>query len=270
MANIVVNVYIFDLAIWRIRFAGQAPGTQTIKTVREWCQEQNADLCFNLGLFKMIYKDGKLVAGESSTYVKAQGKDLSYGYMTSSEMLEIDWANRCHGYSNGIINGVVKVNHPMGGSRTRNGIGKTVSGKIIIAQSSTKVTETAFCNAVNQQVKARGETVKLFILEDGGGSTSSYSARSKLTFAPEGGRPVTTVVCLNLISPQRIGRILYKDCKGEDVRLYQTIVGGLEADGHFGPASGKKTKSVYAALGYPAVCQQEVVWTDLLRSLGLA
>lgn len=245
------NIYLFNLLQWSVWFSGQR-GDNTRRLVKNWALIEGAELCFNLGVFDMK-------TGASYTYVQGPKvlTDPSGAFDRTiggkSDILEIDPYNRCKGYSNGIKDGRVIVNAPMGGSTMRNGIGITHSGKVIIAQSSSKVTETAFATAVNNFVVKRGEIVKLFVLQDGGGSTSEYSGISKLNFNATGeARPVATVVCLRRIAPRQITRNLKLLSKGEDVRLLQTVLGGIEADGSFGFGTRSRLMAAQRALGLAA------------------
>ena len=92
------------------------------------------------------------------------------------------------------------------------------------------------------------EPVKLFLMEDGGGSTQMYSNISRLGISPEGGRKVPTVTCVKRRFLPKISRTLQVGCKGEDVRLLQMILGGIECDGSFGNITKKRLKEVQKAL----------------------
>ena len=233
------NIYIFDLKQWSVRLGGQTYGSKTVRTVKDWCLSAGAELCFNLGIFNMA-------TGEGYTYVRSKNGDQGYG--GNSDTVEFG-VNKCKGYSNAIKNGAIIINAPMGGSRTRNGIGTTISGKVIIAQTSHKCTEKAFAQAVNSYAAKCGEKVQLFVLEDGGGSTSCYSDTSKLSFAPEGGRKVATVVYVSRFGVPPLTRNLKLWSKGEDVKVLQTILGGIEVDGSFGFGTRSRLIQAQKALG---------------------
>ena len=244
------NIYILDPSEWSVWFAGQKDDSDHIlRSVRNWALMNSADLCFNLGLFDMR-------TGASYAYVKGPKTltDPSGAYDKTiggrSDILEINDFNRCKGYSNGIKEGCVLVNAPLGGKAMRNGIGITESGKVIIAQSSHAVTEQTFSAAVNNFIAKRKEIVKLFVLEDGGGSTNEYSGISKLSFHATGeDRKVATVVCARRISFPPVTRTLKLWSKGEDVRLLQTVLGGIEADGSFGFGTRTRVMEAQRALG---------------------
>lgn len=234
-----INYYLLDPKEWHIFFDGPGYNKGSVKTVKDWSLYNGAELVWNLGMFNMS-------SGVSVTYVRSIKGDLGYG--GNSDVLDLDGTNKCKGYSNGIKNGAVLVNKPLGDSRTRCGIGKTVSGKVIIAQSSSKMTEASFCSKVLNETAKRGERVELFVLQDGGGSTSQYSDISKLAFYPEGVRKVCTVVCATRIAYPKIDRTLNLWKKGEDVRLLQMVLGGIENDGSFGFGTRNRLKAAQKAL----------------------
>lgn len=236
------NIAILDRSEWNVWLAGQKYGVPDVRYVEDWCLTQSADLCWNLGMFN--------ANGLGINFVRTKHGDSGYGQEGYCETLVLDNANQCNGYSNAIKNNIISINHPLGGYRTRNGIGLTVSDKVIIAQSSSKVTEKAFCQGVLSDVTRRGERVKQFILEDGGGSTSQYSNFSRLNFAPEGRRKVATVVCASLKVKPYIKRELKRGSTGEDVRLLQMLLGGIECDGSFGPGTAARLIAAEKAYGF--------------------
>lgn len=236
------NIYILDRNEWSVWFAGQKYKIPDVRYAEDWCLSQGADLCWNLGMFN--------ANGLGINFVRTKNGDSGYGQESYCKTLVLDNANQCNGYSNAIENNNIYINHPLGGIRTRNGIGITASDKIIIAQSGHKVTEKAFCQAVLNDVTKRGERVKQFILEDGGGSTSQYSAISRLNFAPEGRRKVATVVCAARKFTSPVRRDLKQGDRGEDVRLLQMILGGIECDGSFGPGTKARMLAAEKAHGF--------------------
>lgn len=253
------NILILDPATYRVWLSGQAYNTTTRLSVRDWCIHEDAELCFNLGMFDMG-------SGRGITYVHTPHGDLGYG--GASDVLELPGGYACRGYSNGIKAGKISINKPLGGSRTRNGIGITDRGHIIIAQSGHKVTEATFCGAVNQYVLARSQTVKLFVLQDGGGSTAEWSNVSRLGFTPEGGRPVSTVVCVSRKTTPVLSRPIYNGCKGDDVSALQLILGGISTDGDAGPATAARIKACQKALGFPSALQCGIVSAYTAKKLG--
>ena len=246
------NVILFNPAYCDVWFAGQDEGTKTLKIVEDWGKIEKADLTFNLGLFDMR-------TGDSNCFVKGPRMISDSSGLThpkiggQSDILYLNSQNMCKGYSNAIVNGKVKVEHPLGKTSKRNGIGITTDGFIIIAQTSHSSYETAFANAVNEYVIKNGKKVRLFVLQDGGGSTSEYSAISKLGFHPTGEiRKVATVVCVKFRHIPPVTRTLKYGARGEDVKTLQTVLGGLVVDGVFGTNTRTRLKSAQRALGLAA------------------
>ena len=205
-----VYTYVFDKNLWDWEIGGQTAEKPELKSVKDWCEQEKAELCFNLAIFTFANK-------KSCCEVVSKGKRVSYGCGDVSDIVYLNANNYCRGYSNGIKNGVVKVNKPMGGKRTRNGIGLTTSGNLIVAQSNSKEYESTFCNEVNKAVKNKGQAVQLFVMQDGGGSTSSYSNISKLDFNPEPDkkgvlRPIATVLCLRRKKTIALSHPIYAGC----------------------------------------------------------
>lgn len=248
------NILILDPNIYKVYFAGQSDGQRTVMNVRDWCIRENADLCFNLGVFDMK-------TGVSCCYVKGPnmlsdaGGDKHPTIGGKSNVLVLDSQNECKGYSNGIIDNTVKINAPMGGSSYRCGIGITNLGHRIIAQSSNTCTEAVFCNAVNTFVRKQGQTVKLFVLQDGGGSTSEYSALSKLSFYPKEVRKVPTVVCVSFKVKPAFTSPVYNGSKGEDTKRMQIALGGIECDGVGGNGTETRIKAMQVAYNFPKKLQ---------------
>lgn len=234
------NINVFDPQYWTFWFAGQDPGTGTTNTVQNWGLVNGASLCFNLALFNMSN-------GKSVNYVRTKKGIISYG--GASATLKLDGSNECRGYSNAIVNNKISINAPLGGKALRNGIGWTVSKKLILAQTSHACTEKDFANGVLKDLKKRGEEVEIFVLQDGGGSTSEYSNISRLTYYPKERRKVATVFCVGKKNLPKITRVLNLGKRGEDVRLLQMVLGGIECDGIFGPGTYKRVRQAQAALG---------------------
>lgn len=232
----IINTY--DLNIYDFWFAGPP---NKMRAVTDWALGQNAELCWNLGLFEW--------SGQSDTYVHSRGKDICYGGENFSDVLWVNAANACRGYSNGIKNGVLDIRKTLGGSALRNGIGRTTSGEIIIAQSDTAVTEKIFCTNVNKILQGRGKKVELFLLQDGGGSVSEYSNIARLGWYPKERRKVVTVTCAVRKKKQKILRVLRKGCKGPDVVLLQQLLSGLDGDGDFGRKTEARVREMQRALG---------------------
>lgn len=232
---------VYDPKYWDVWFGGTPYNEKPKKSgnAKQWAAHESAEIVYNLAYFNMATYD-------TVNYVKAKGFDVGYGGIT--QRLTVSPGNVCGGYLLGISDGDVMIKKA-GSGRTRNGIGITAKGNIIVAQSTTNISELSFCEEVSSQLtKYWKETVKLFILEDGGGSTQMYSSFSRLGIAPEGGRKVPTVTCLKHKTLPKIGRVLKVGCTGEDVRLYQMLVGGLTTDGSYGNACYRRTKEMQKEL----------------------
>lgn len=237
-----VITHVFPKTYWDIWFEGTPYNTRpkTARIAKDWTLAAKADASYNLAFFNMSNYD-------TVNYVKAKGSDVGYGGI--AERLTVSSGNICGGYAVG-IKGNELVIRSDGTTRTRNGIGLTSKGNIIIAQTTSKITEKNFCKEVGVQVNQYyKESVKLFLMEDGGGSTQMYSTISKLGISPEGGRKVPTVTCVKRKQLPKVTRVLKTGCKGEDVRLLQMILGGLVCDGSYGNATKKRVKEAQRALG---------------------
>lgn len=235
-------VHVFKPTYWSVHFAGTYVNDtpKRIDKAKEWALSEKADICYNLAFFNLSTK-------VTENYVKGNYKDFGYGGIP--ERLTVSPGNICGGYALGIKNGEIIMGTGDGRSRTRNGIGVTKLGSIVIAQSTHKITERNFCKEVATQVASYfKDCVNFFLMEDGGSSTQSYSNFSKLTIAPEGGRKVATVSCVNLKIPLKITKTLKVGCTGEDVRMLQMILGGLVCDGSYGNATKDRVKAAQKAL----------------------
>lgn len=241
------NVYLFSPSNWRLSVVGAEYQQKRVQSVYEWGGPAGADLCFNLGLFDLW--DGPA----NGCYARSNGRDISYG--GKSEVIAFNSVDACGGYSNGVINGVVKVNKYLTSpvaTAYRTGVGQTSDGQFIVAQSRQPLTETAFCTEVNNFVRSLGKVVSKFVLEDGGGSTSEWSFMSGLGYFPSSVRKVATVLCVKLLKKPKFTRTLSKGMTGSDVMLLQTALGGIEADGIFGNGTRARVIAAQRALGIAA------------------
>lgn len=264
-------INLFDLKNdWNAWFAAASAYRDSPKkayTANSFAYMQNADLVTNLALFKMKNN-------ETINYVRTTAlQEVGYGGTEKfGIILELNWANKCAGYAVAIKNGVVqpnnRVSNPyLGGASCRNGIGFTEDGRLIIAQSTNKVSEKVFANKINSVIPAMyGVKVRLFLFEDGGGSTQQYSAISKLNFTPMGVRAVPTVTCLKRKSFPKVTRTLQKGDFGWDVVTLQTILGGISCDGSYGGGTANRVKAFQKANKLPVT---GVADQKTLQALGL-
>ena len=261
----IINVFDIEKE-WTPWFAcGSAYATypKPAYTAKVFAAKQNADICYNLALFSFSTK-------QTVTYVRTQEfGDVGYGGV--ADRVELSWKNKCGGYAVAIKAGVVQANTSknkyLGGKSCRNGIGFTYDGRLIIAQSINKVTEAVFAKKVNTYIPAMfGTKVRLFLFEDGGGSTQEYSAISGLNFQPMGARPVPTVTCLMRRVFPKVTRTLQKGDTGWDVMRLQMVLGGICTDGSFGVGTRSRIKEYQklAKLSITGVADKAT-----LKSLGL-
>ena len=89
-----VIVNILDKNYWNVWIAGTHYNTypKVTRTVKDWCIAEKADLAYNLALFN--FSDNKTV-----TYVHSPFGDIGYG--GKSEVVYLNPANYCKGYSSG-------------------------------------------------------------------------------------------------------------------------------------------------------------------------
>lgn len=263
-----VITHVYDPVMWDIWFEG-TPRTvrpKELKTAKEWAESAKADVAYNLGFF-----DAK--THKTTSYVKSKGQDL--GPLRSQNRLTVSPGNVCgsepdeDGKKWGLGIKDNEVIEPSGGDyRSQNGIGITARGKIIIAQTNGRSNRRDFCTEVKRQVKVHfKDTVKLFLMENGGKNTQSYSNFSKLDMIPELGCPVATVTCVRMRVRVKLSRTLTIGMSGEDVRLLQMILGDLECDGVYGNITKARVKAAQKALG---ITEDGTCGLITLKALGLA
>ena len=234
--------HLFKKGEWNINLACHEYGKPKTHTVYDWALITGAELVFNLGLFNMS-------TGESCTYVKNHKGELSYG--GRSDNLEVSPGNITRGYANLIKDdAIVKSSYWLGGTALRNGVGITKDGDVIVARTTDAVSEMVFGKRLLTRAKKEGMSISLFVLQDGGGSTSEYSAISKLIFYPQGARKVASVLTASRIKHPCIARPLIPGCKGEDVKYLQMILGGLDCDGIYGSATKARVKEFQKVAGF--------------------
>ena len=257
------NILILDPAIWRVWLAGYSNGTKY--TAEGWAKKQpDADLIFNLTTFGTR-------TGIPDTETIINGVRLVWGKEKVSDFVEINQGDKVRGYSNAIKNGVINITDKFGGSSYRCGIGLTNKGHIIIAQSSTRVTELTFAQAVNSFVVARKQSVKIFVLEDGGGSVQEYAKRSKRYWTSTAEkRPVPTVICAALRGVPSLSRPIYDGAAdGPDAEIIQALLGAMPVDGDPGPTTGKGIQMAQAALGFPPRLRCGILSAYTAKAMGI-
>lgn len=263
-----VLTHVYDPKLWNVWFEGTPYDIEPkeMKTANEWADATKADVVYNLGSFNAK-------TNETTIYIKAKGREVGYG--GAQERLTVSPGNVCGAKADsdgkkwglGIRDNMVV--EPTGGSyKSCNGIGITPSGKIIIAQSDGRIMKRDFCLEVCRQVKIYfKDTVKMFLIEDGGKNTQFYSNFSKLSMIPETEKKVPTVTCVKMRLKLKLTRTMTTGIGGEDVRLLQMILGGLECDGVYGNATKARVKAAQKALG---ITQDGSCGPITLKALGLA
>jgi len=256
----VYQIWVLNLNKWDIWFAG-APYTPNdnsyAKCLKEWAIQEGAELCWNLAFFNMGTTANlkNKCAYRTLEYVKA--KDSILGYGGTNARIVLNDKNECSGWKLAIQDGIVKPLDNIS-RRTRNMNGMTADGRYIHVQTTSKLTEKAVATYVNNYIKKNyNTTVKLLLVQDAGGSTGCYSTVSKILSAGEqegyNGRAIVTVVCAkrkNTISP--ISRTLKYCCKGDDVKLLQQVLNGVEIDGVYGLGTKAQVKTAQKNLSLTA------------------
>ena len=188
------RVHVFDAnQVW---FAGTPYNItpKPIRTLKQWATLERCDYVFNHVFFTM---DG---TGKTVTYLKAKGYDVGYGGIP--ERITVDANNICGGAKLAVLDNRKQSVSYMG-KRPRNANGILTDGRYFQIQSVTACTESAMVDYILSKY-----SVKIMMIQDGGGSTGFYdNTRGVLLAAePEGkdGRPVASVVCVTLnVVPQK-------------------------------------------------------------------
>lgn len=271
-------VYVCDKKDWDMWFTGTPfdVSPKEALTLRDWSKREDCDIAFNLAFFNMNTKVNRANNSVYRTleYVKGKGYDIGYNGAPNctSEILEIDWKNKCAGWKLAVKDNVIKCKDTSS-KRTRNVNGMTEDGRYIHGQSTGKVTEKALIEYVYNLINNKYNTkVKLLLVQDAGGSTGNYAKRSNIHTAGEKegtwGRAVVTAACLKY-KGEKIKRPLYKGCRGDDVKLLQMIIGGAEIDGIYGNGTYKQVKLAQKNLGFKLKDQDGAAGPMTLSALGL-
>jgi len=248
---IIVNV--FDDKNYEMGFGGQPVELipYTAKSLKLWATDLRADWVFNLAFFNMGGAAG--VKFRTLQYLYVTGRGIC-GWGGTDERLSLPNGSIVSGWKIGIRNGVI-VDADAYAKRSRNMLGVLGDGRIVSVQTDLVdgkgYTERAVCELAIQWIrKYYAQTIALLLIMDAGGSTGCYCGRPKLMFAPEVGRPVPSVFWVRRReSAPKITRTLVQGCKGWDVMLLQSVIGGCEIDGSFGPATRARVIVVQKALG---------------------
>lgn len=171
-------------------------------TLSAWAAKTGADIVYPLAMYNMTGGNDQYgpIYGRTLQYVRAGGMDIGYGgsdYVLGFDPLEqIVGANKagahkdaCAGYKAAIVSGCIVPGLSRSGRRSRNVNGIAASGEYFHMLTEDGVTEYECA----EYLKARG--AKFALMQDGGGTTAKYE-NGRVVFAPEGGRPTCSVVCI--------------------------------------------------------------------------
>lgn len=229
----------------------------TAKTLKKWQAELKADLVFNLAFFNMSGEAGVKYRTIQFLHIPKLG-DCGYGG-TEQVLTLPGTSEKVSGWKVGVEDGAV-VSNDIASRRSRNMLGILMDGRLIqvqtdLGENKKGYTEKEVCTyAAEYARKKLGSRIKLLLIMDAGGSTGCYSGRAKLLFAPEkkgkDGRAVASVFWVRLKpNAPKIKRALYQGLKGDDVKLLQMVIGGVEIDGSYGPATRARVIEVQKSLG---------------------
>lgn len=238
---IIYNV--FDKKYFDMGFAAQRADLvpRQAYTLATWSKQLDADLVFNLAFFNT--KGAADVKNRTLQYLRIPNVG-ECGYGGTEERLTLPSGHVVSGWHLGVVNGEVKNNYK-DSKRSRNMLGILFDGRILQVQTDYKkgkaYTEKEVCAAAAEYARAKlGSRLSLLLVMDAGGSTGCYSRMSKLLFAPEkegkDGRAVPSVFWVRRKdNAPMISRALYQGLLGEDVKILQSALSGVEIDGIYGP-----------------------------------
>ena len=254
---IIINVFDpkdYDIYVYGAKYT--EGNNSNLKTVEMWGRETRADWVFNLAFFNFDNAANRKIgaAGRTLQYVhNPKLGDLGYDDRTGGRtpLITLPSGSKFRGY--GVIIQDNKIQAGLKNDRrSRNLNGLTADGKYIHVTSSPQTEYIVATNVISYIKKHYGTTVKYLFREDGGGSASEYCGASKLTYYPEGARAVPTVVCVTRKNIYTFNRTISRGCKGEDVKILQSALGGLEIDGDAGNLTVNRIKLAQKKLGLQA------------------
>ncbi len=250
-------IRIFDPAKWELSFRCSAYSDypKICQSLSKW----GGDLAINHAYFNLSTPYTRKIKADNRTlqYLNIDGQDCAYG--GTEERIALPGGDITSGFTLGIQDGRV-IEKNISSKRSRNALGISYDGTIFNVQTSHFVTLNGFCNYINSRLK-----VKLLLLNDGGGSTGCYCSRSKMHFAPEGSRPVPSVLIANY-KGEPIQRTLKIGCKGNDVTVLQMMLAKVECDGIFGNGTKRAVIDVQRELG---LAPDGIAGSLTLKALGL-
>ena len=194
----------YPSAQYEIWLAGipYAEQPKTPLTLSAWAAKEGAETVYPLAMYNMTHGSDQYgpIYGRTLQYVRAGGTDVGYG--GSDYVLGFDppaqiagansaagHQNACAGYRAAIVSGCIVPGLDRTARRSRNVNGLTGAGEYFHLVTEDGVTEYECA----EYLKARGAAFAL--MQDGGGTTAKYD-NGRVAFAPEGGRPTCSVVCI--------------------------------------------------------------------------
>lgn len=248
-----INVY--DPKDWELYFDSTAYLTKPKKCqyLYKWAADTGADIVSNLCYFNFASSKANPCYTIQYLRIPRLGGDCGYGSNSTIEHIILPNGDEVSGWAAdqlpAIRNGVI-ISAKSTSIRPHNAIGVTTDGRYFTVQNRYN-TEKQVCNhAISWLYKYYNAKIKLMVWEDGGGSVGTYSARSKLMYAPlkEGasGRAVCSVFCAK--SKAKVTRTLSRGCKGADVQLLQMML-CIESDGIFGSGTHRAVIEAQRNLG---------------------
>ena len=252
---IILNV--FNQADYDIRIIGnkyQEGNTYPLRAVKDWATVANADLVFNFAFFNFDTMQNRRIGAAGRTLQYCHNPnigDIGYNAQSPAPTPMMSLLNGCRwcGWKLAVLNGIVQTSKlDRNTKRARNMNGLTTDGRYIQV-TSDRQTEIYVASEVARRVKTIWHTeIKYLAVNDAGGSTQEYSSMSKLGYYPEGLRNVATVVALKRKKIYNFTRQLQYGCKGEDVKILQMALGGIEVDGSFGRGTRSRLIQAQKAL----------------------
>ena len=207
-------------------------------TLPAWAAREGADIVYPLAMYNMVRGRDRWGEkyGRTLQYVRAKGADAGYGgggdilalgpphaHLTGKNSAG-GYENACAGYKTAVVRGAIAPGLDRTARRSRNVNGLTGTGEYFHLVTEKDVTEYECA----EYLKARGAA--LAIMQDGGGTTAKYE-NGRVAFAPEGGRPTCSVVCI-------------RRRKGEEEPMREYENGAYRTDVFETSACRKKTGSL--------------------------
>ena len=249
---IIINVFDpkdFEIYTYGNPYTG---GNVTPFGVTTWASKAKADWVFNLAFFDFAnaYNNAHGIGGRTlqKVYNPHLGDIGCPDAVKRTDYIILQgsvWA----GWATAVLNGIVQTrNLNATAKRARNMNGITADGRYIHVTTNYQ-TELYVANYVNTRIqKDYGTKIRYLFVEDSGGSTQEYSAISRLGYYPEGQRAVASVMCIRRKTIYTFNRTISNGCRGEDCRILQQALGGIEVDGIFGRDSTNRLKQAQKAL----------------------